>query len=96
MIEALLDPRQDWYDGELSIITGFHEEEYRALRRRLGAPGYHPTQDDDQMVNQAAVTLVGYPATSEAASREVLGHDWLRLLKMFLKWETEDGNSEAE
>lgn len=76
LIEALLDSRHGFLSEELQTVTGYYESEYRQLHERLADRAYMPTEDDLNMIGQAANNLLGYPLVDEAACVELIGEHW--------------------
>jgi len=87
LLDAFLDPRQNWHPGEIGTLTGYDESEYVALKSRAVTEGYMISSEENSMLMQAANTLLGLPTTSHEACEQFCGSDWIASLRRYLAHE---------
>ena len=84
LLDAFLDPRQNWSPGEIQTLTGYDQTEFNELRSRVSTQVHSLSSEDGPMLRQAANTLLGLPTTSHEACKEFLGSSWVESLRRYL------------
>ena len=84
LIDAFLDRRHNWHPGEIQTLTGYEEHEFEQLNGKQAAGSYTASDNEFEMLRQAANTLLALPTTSRVACEQYLGSDWASVLRNFL------------